>query len=470
MLQAIARPPYTSFAGSAFKSNGIYGIAPGLINAPFARALGLALGEMAIERGISAVVVGRDCRINGVELIAALQAGLRATGINVIDIGMTTTPLAYFAAHECGSGAAVIVTGGHLPSGYNGFNIMLDGRELHGTALQSLRERMDEGAAAQAVEPGARSQVSLQADYIKRIATDIRLARPMHIAVDCGNGMAGPVLPALLRELGCTVTELFCEPNGEFPNHLPDPGDRQNLQDLIYCLRYSECELGIALDGDGDRLAVVTKAGAIIGSDQLMMVFGHDLLARQPGVRIVHDVQSSRHLQRTIASAGGHTTMWRTCRASIRARMDEEGALLGGDTSGHLMFQDRWYGFSDGAYAAARLLELLSQDPRDAMSRLDSLPFVCTTPELRALTGAADPQRLVDTLCHTAQFAGSDDFIQIDGLRVEYADGFGLVRASTSTSALVFRFEADNLHALTRIQAEFRKQLRRVAPRLQLPF
>lgn len=470
MLQAIARPQGTSYAGSAFKSNGIYGIAPGLINAPFARALGLALGEMAIERGVSAVVVGRDCRINGVELIAALQAGLRATGINVIDIGMATTPLAYYAAHECGSGAAVVVTGGHLPSGYNGFNIMLEGLELHGDALQSLRERMDETALGQVAEPGSRTQLSPHSDYIKRAAADIRLARPMNIAVDCGNGMAGLVLPAILRELGCTVTELFCEPNGEFPNHLPDPGERQNLQDLIYCLRYSDCELGIALDGDGDRLAVVTKSGDIIGSDQLMIVFGRELLARQPGARIVHDVQSSRHLARAIVSEGGHATMWRTCRSSIRDRMDEDGALLGGDTSGHIMFKDRWYGFSDGAYAAARLLELLSRDDRDAMSRLDALPFSCTTPELRALTGAVDPQRLVETLCHTAQFAGSDEFIQIDGLRVEYVDGFGLVRASTSTSALVFRFEADNLHALSRIQTEFRKQLRRAAPRLQLPF
>lgn len=469
MLQAIARPPCNSFAGSAFKSNGIYGIAPGLINAAFARALGVALGETAIDLGVSAIVVGRDCRINGVELIAALQAGLRATGVNVIDIGMTTTPLAYYAAHECGSGAAVVVTGGHLPSGYNGFNIMLEGQELYGARLQSLRTRMEHGGPERTVDPGSRTQVRLQEDYIKRIAADITLARPMHIAVDCGNGMAGLVLPDLLREMGCTVTELFCEPNGEFPNHLPDPGDRQNLQDLIYCLRYSDCELGIALDGDGDRLAVVTKSGAIIGSDQLMMVFGQEMLARQPSAPVVHDVQSSRHLQRAIAAAGGQAIMWETCRASIRARMEEQGALLGGDTSGHLIFRDRWYGFSDGTYAAARLLELLSQESQEA-SRLDELPFSCSTPELRALTGAADPQRLVETLCHTAQFAGSDEFIQIDGLRVEYADGFGLVRASTSTSALVFRFEADNLHALTRIQAEFRKQLRRVAPRLQLPF
>ncbi len=470
MLQAIARPPCTSFAGSAFKSNGIYGIAPGLINAAFARALGLALGETALELGVSAIVVGRDCRINGVELIAALQAGLRATGINVIDIGMTTTPLAYYAAHECGSGAAVVVTGGHLPSGYNGFNIMLEGKELYGASLQSLHARMNDAAAEKTVEPGSRTQVALHEGYVKRVAADIRLDRPMHIAVDCGNGMAGLVLPGLLRELGCTVTELFCEPNGEFPNHLPDPGDRQNLQDLIYCLRYSDCELGIALDGDGDRLAVVTKSGAIIGSDQLLIVFGQELLALRPGSSVVHDVQSSRHLPRAIAAAGGHAIMWNTCRASIRDRMDEQGALLGGDTSGHLIFRDRWFGFSDATYAAARLLELLSRDGRDTMSRLDNLPFACTTPELRALTGAADPKRLIEALCHTAQFAGSDGFIHIDGMRVEYADGFGLVRASTSTSALVFRFEADNLHALSRIQTEFRKQLRRVAPRLQLPF
>src|SRR5690606_32076496 len=228
--------------------------------------------------------------------------------------------LAYFAALECGGGAAIMVTGGHLPAGYNGFNIMLDGRELHGDLLQGLRDRMEELPCMRSVEPGSRTQVDVGRDYIDRVAQDIKLAKPMSVAVDCGNGMAGLILPRLLRELGCQVTELFCEPDGEFPNHLPDPGDRQNLQDLIYCLRYSDCELGIAVDGDGDRLAVVTKSGAIIGSDQLLIVFGQELLARQPGSSVVHDVQSSRHLPRAIAAAGGHAIMWNTCRASIRDR------------------------------------------------------------------------------------------------------------------------------------------------------
>ncbi len=467
MLQTSVRP--FSFPLSAFKANGIYGIAPGLINAPFAHALGMALGTLALERQVPAMVVGRDCRINGVELVAALQAGLRAVGMKVIDIGMATTPLVYFAAHVTGTGAAISITGGHMPAAYNGFNIMLNHTELHGQALLALQERMSLPCRTASV-PGSRTQTGMHASYIARILGDVKIARPMKIAVDCGNGMAGPLVPALLRELGCDVTELFCDTNGEFPNHPPDPSDTRNLQDLIYCLRYSDCELGLAFDGDADRLVVVTKSGNIIQSDQLLILFGRDLLEQQPGARIIHDVQSSRHLPRAIHAAGGHATMGKTGRASICTRMDEDGALLGGDTSGHLVFKDRWYGFSDGIYAAARLLELLSREESDSSNLLDTLPSSCSTPELRALTGAADPGKLIETLCSIGRFTGADESIATEGLRVEYADGFGLARASNSTSALVFRFEADNLHALTRIQTEFRKQLRRVAPRLQLPF
>lgn len=468
MLQTLV-PPTTSYAGSAFKPNGIYGVAPGVVNGQFAQALGRTVGAVLLEQGVATVIVGRDCRINGVELNAALQAGLRAAGVNVVDIGLTTTPEVYFAAHTLGTRAGISITGGHLPSAYNGFNIVLDDSELHGRALADIRDRL--GAASRpAARPGTRSQTSIQSRYVEHILHDVRIKRPFKVAVDAGNGMAGALVPSLLRQLGCEVTELFCERDGDYPNHLPDPSDTRNLQDLIYCLRYSDCQIGLAFDGDGDRMVAVSKSGNIIGSDQLLILFGRDVLKHRPGARVIHDVQSSRHLPIAIRDAGGHATMWKTGRASIRKRMDEEGAVLGGDSNGHLIFKDRWYGFSDGVYTAVRLLELLSHSAEDATDVLDALPSSCTTPELRALTGAADPSRLIAALCNIGRFAGSDGAVETEGLRVEYADGFGLARASNSTSALVFRFEADSINALSRIQGEFRKQLRRVAPRLQLPF
>lgn len=470
MSPIIMTRPLAGPIASAFKPNGISGIAPGLINAPFAHALGVAFGSLAAEHEVSAVVVGRDCRMNGVELGAALQAGIRATGVSVIDVGLAPTPLVHFAAFATGAGTAICVTGGHLPAAYNGFSIMLDHRELVGAPLMELHERMTSGGSIGGL-PGARTQSGMKSSYIARVLGDISLGRPMKIALDCGNGMASALAPELVRALGCDVTDLFCEMDGDFPHHLPDPADKRNLQDLIYCLRYSECEIGLAFDGDADRVIVVTKAGDIVQPDQLLAVLGCDLLAHKRGAVIVHDVQAGRNLPSAIQAAGGATSMWHTGRAAICERMDELDADVGGDSTGHLIFKDRWYGFSDGIYAAARLLEILSRHPVGAVETLlNALPAASSTPELRALTGAVDPRQLIETLHETAVFAGANEIVMIEGLRVEYPDGFGLVRASNSSSALVFRFEADNLQALSRIQAEFRKQIRRVAPRLQLPF
>jgi len=468
-LTTMTRPNTGPF-DSAFKPSGISGVAPGLINAPFAHSLGLALGSIAIEQNISTIVVGRDCRMNGVELDAALQAGLRATGIAVIDVGLAPTPLVYFAAHATGSGAAICITGGHLPAAYNGFNILLHHREVTGNELLELHARMTQGASPGG-HAGARTQSSMKPSYLARILGDIRLSRRMKVAVDCGNGMASVLVPELLQALGCDVTGLFCEPDGDFPNHLPDPSDKNNLQDLIYCLRYSDCELGLAFDGDADRVVVVTKTGEVVEADQLLAIFGCDLLEREHAALVVHDVQASRHLAQAIRNAGGASEMWKTGRAAIRDRMDTLDAQIGGDSNGHFIFRDRWYGFSDGIYAAARLLAILSRQSADGVgAALRTLPGSSATPELRALTGAVDPKHLLDALSETARFAGAAQIVTIEGLRVEYIDGFGIVRASNSSSALVFRFEADSLPALARIQMDFRKQLRRVAPRLQLPF
>ena len=458
----------SSFISSAYKPNGIHGIAPAVINAQFAHALGTAVGRHVGLAGVPAIVVGRDARLSSVELAAALQAGIRATGMKVIDVGMAPTPLVYFAAHLAQTSAAIVITGGHHPSNYNGFKVMLDNNELHGPALMALYDGMTV-SHEQARTPGTRSQAPMPACYSARMQCDIRLARGLKVAIDCGNGVAGAVAPSLFRELGCEVTELFCEVDSSFPNHPPDPTDLRNLQDLVYCLRYSDCELGLAFDADAERLAVVTKSGNVIGVHQQLILFARDLLARQPGTPVVYDVQCSRHVPQAIQDAGGTPIMWKTGRALIKAKMDEAGAMLAGETSGHLFFKDRWYGFSDGLYAGARLLEILSRVD-DPSALLEALPHSCSTPELKAQTGSSDPARLIDTLRNIGRFTGADEEIVVDGLRVEYPDGFGMARASNSNSALVFRFEADSLQALTRIQTVFRKQLRRVAPRLQLPF
>ncbi|WP_419340641.1 phosphomannomutase/phosphoglucomutase [Achromobacter sp. PD1] len=453
---------------AVFKAYDIRGTVPDEIDARFAHSLGMAAGTQAREQGARSIVVGRDGRLSSVELAAALQAGLRSAGMHVIDIGMATTPMVYFATRLMDTGAGIAVTGSHNPPAHNGFKIVLDGASLYGEGITALRDAMRlpiESASAS----GGRTQMQIMPCYTARLMGDIRMARPMKIAIDCGNGVAGAAAPALFRALGCEVVELFCEVDGSFPGHHPDPADPQNLQDLIYCLRYSDCEVGLAFDGDGDRLGVVTKTGQIIWPDRQLILFARDVLSRNPGAEILYDVKCSRHVARAITEAGGKATMWKTGHSLIKAKMRETGALLAGEMSGHIFFKERWYGFDDGIYAAARLLEILSGAP-DSSALLESLPQSCATPEIKLETAEGEQFDLVEALRVQGQFPGAQSINDLDGIRVDYADGFGLARPSNTTPTVVLRFEGDTVAALARIEEDFRNAFRRIAPHVRLPF
>ncbi|CAB3920630.1 phosphomannomutase/phosphoglucomutase [Achromobacter anxifer] len=453
---------------AVFKAYDIRGTVPDEIDARFAHSLGMAAGTQARELGARSIVVGRDGRLSSVELAAALQAGLRSAGMHVIDIGMATTPMVYFATRLMDTGAGIAVTGSHNPPTHNGFKIVMDGASLYGEGITALRDAMRQPIES-AGAAGGRTQMQIMPCYTARLMGDIRMARPMKIAIDCGNGVAGAAAPALFRALGCEVIELFCEVDGSFPGHHPDPADPQNLQDLIYCLRYSDCEVGLAFDGDGDRLGVVTKTGQIIWPDRQLILFARDVLSRNPGAEIIYDVKCSRHVARAITEAGGKATMWKTGHSLIKAKMRETGALLAGEMSGHIFFKERWYGFDDGIYAAARLLEILSGAP-DPSALLESLPQSCATPEIKLETAEGEQFDLVEALRAQGQFPGAQSINDLDGIRVDYADGFGLARPSNTTPTVVLRFEGDTVAALARIEEDFRNAFRRIAPHVRLPF
>ncbi|WP_417221700.1 phosphomannomutase/phosphoglucomutase [Achromobacter spanius] len=453
---------------AVFKAYDIRGTVPDEIDARFAHSLGMAAGTQAHAQGARSMVVGRDGRLSSVELAAALQAGLRSAGMHVIDIGMATTPMVYFATRLMDTGAGIAVTGSHNPPSHNGFKIVLDGASLYGEGITALRDAMRLPIESASVS-GGRTQMQIQPCYTARLVGDIRMARPMKIAIDCGNGVAGAVAPALFRALGCDVTELFCEVDGSFPGHHPDPADPQNLQDLIYCLRYSDCEVGLAFDGDGDRLGVVTKSGQIIWPDRQLILFARDVLSRNPGAEVLYDVKCSRHVARAIFEAGGKPTMCKTGHSLIKAKMRESGALLAGEMSGHMFFKERWYGFDDGIYAAARLLEILSAAP-DPSGLLESLPQSCATPEIKLDTAEGEQFELVEMLRQQGEFPGAVSINELDGVRVDYVDGFGLARPSNTTPTVVMRFEGDTVAALARIEEDFRNAFRRIAPHVRLPF
>ncbi len=450
-----------------FKAYDIRGIVGKTLTAPIVQMIGQALGTLALERGRDTLVVGRDGRLSGPELSQALAAGIRASGANVVDVGPVTTPMTYFAAHHLDTQCSVAVTGSHNPPDYNGLKMVIAGSTLAGDEIQALRSDIEAGALRQGA--GTMRTADIGSPYIERIVADVRLARPMKIAVDCGNGIAGAYAPALFRRLGCTVTELYCEVDGRFPNHHPDPSQPKNLKDLITCLATGDNELGIAFDGDGDRLGVVTKSGTIVYPDRQLMLFAADVLSRNPGAIVIYDVKSTRNLQPWIERHGGTPLMWKTGHSLIKSKMKETGALLAGEMSGHTFFKERWYGFDDGLYAAARLLEIVSRHA-DASSVLTALPDSISTPELNIACADASPHALIGALAAKACFPGARNIVRIDGLRVEYADGFGLARASNTTPVIVLRFEADDPRALARIQGEFRRVLGETMPGRELPF
>ena len=444
-----------------FKAYDIRGTVPEQINADVALALGRAFGTAALAQGEGTVAVGRDGRLSGPELSAALIAGLRSVGVAVIDVGMVTTPQLYYAAATlCSSG--IQITGSHNPKNYNGFKMVMAGKAIYGDEIQALNACIEAEAWTLKAEQGSLRQVDVQADYAARVVGDIKLARPMKIVIDSGNGVAGASAPAIFRALGCEVIELFSEVDGNFPNHHPDPSKLENLHDLKRALRESDAELGFAFDGDGDRLGVVTKVGPAIYPDRQMILFAQDVLTRNPGATIVFDVKCSQTLAQAIVAAGGVPEMHKTGHSLIKARMRELNSPLGGEMSGHIFFKERWYGFDDGTYAGARLLEILSRSP-DANATLEALPTSHTTPELNIACEEGEPHRLVSQLQKTA-FAAPAVVNTIDGLRVDWPDGFGLIRASNTTPVLVLRFEGQNIAALQRIERDMMALLKSVKP------
>jgi len=450
-----------------FKAYDIRGIVGRTLTPAIVRTIGQALGSLARERSRDTIAVGRDGRLSGPELIAALSDGIRSAGVDVIDVGMVATPMTYFAAQHLSTGCCVMVTGSHNPPDYNGLKMVIDATTLSGDDIQRLRARIERDELASG--NGTLRTEDISQAYLDRIVGDVKLARPMRIAIDCGNGVAGAFAPELYRRLGCNVVELFCDVDGNFPNHHPDPSQPKNLEDLRRRLAQGDCELGLAFDGDGDRLGVVTPAGNIIYADRQLMLFAADVLTRTPGATIIYDVKSTRNLKPWIVRHGGVPMLWKTGHSLIKARMKEVGAALAGEMSGHTFFGERWYGFDDGLYAGARLLEILSRHP-DPAAVLDALPDALSTPELNIGCAEGEQHTLVAKLQSDAQFPGASDIIRIDGLRVEYPDGFGLARASNTTPVIVLRFEADNQAALTRIQHDFRRVLTAAKPGVELPF
>ena len=446
---------------SIFKAYDIRGVVPSTIDAAVAESLGKAFGSAARAAGERAVAVGRDGRLSGPALADALIRGLVASGVEVIDIGAVTTPMLYFAASTlCTSG--IQVTGSHNPKDYNGFKMVMAGRAIYGDEIQDLR-RVMEADSATLQDGGSVRKVDVMDDYVQRIIGDVKLVRPLRIVVDSGNGIAGASAPAIFRALGCEVTELFSEVDGNFPNHHPDPSKPENLKDLIAALQTGDAELGLAFDGDGDRLGIVTKDGNNIYPDRQMMLFAQDVLSRVPGGTIVYDVKCSQRLGPAIEAAGGKPMIYKTGHSLIKARMKEVDSPLGGEMSGHIFFKERWFGFDDGTYAGARLLEILSKSP-NASAVLNALPTSFSTPELNVACAEGEQHTLVAQLVKTAKFAAPAVVSTIDGVRVDWPDGFGLVRASNTTPVLVLRFEGQTPAALERIQAEMLAFLHTVKP------
>ena len=446
---------------SIFKAYDIRGVVPTTIDEAVADGLGRAFGTLALREGQTTVAVGRDGRLSGPGLSAALMRGLMAVGVDVIDVGMVTTPMLYFAASTlCTSG--IQVTGSHNPKDYNGFKMVLGGRAIYGDEIQALRRLMEQ--ASWDLRDGAKSRhVDVLPAYRQRIVEGIALERPLKIVVDCGNGVAGASAPDIFRALGCDVTELFSAVDGTFPNHHPDPSKPENLRDLIAALALGDAELGLAFDGDGDRLGIVTKDGQTIYPDRQMMLFARDVLSRVPGGKIVFDVKCSQRLAPAIEAAGGVPLMYKTGHSLIKAHMKEIGSPLGGEMSGHIFFKERWYGFDDGTYAGARLLEIASRTP-DANAMLHALPTSFSTPELNVKCAEGEPHALVARLVEGASFEAPAVLTTIDGLRVDWPDGFGLIRASNTTPVLVLRFEGHTEPALARIQADMLALLRSLKP------
>ena len=465
-----AAPAPVTVDPTIFRAYDVRGIVGKSLTKDVAFLLGQSVGTVMREKGLREIVVGRDGRLSGPELAGALSDGLREAGIDVIDVGAVPTPVVYYAAYRFNTGSGVAVTGSHNPPDYNGFKIVVGGETLSEGAIQDLYRRIAAGELERGGK-GSLRHIDVVPDYIERITSDVQAGRRMKVVVDCGNGIPGAVAPKVLEGIGCEVIELYCDVDGTFPNHHPDPSDPHNLEDLIEAVRATGADLGVAFDGDGDRLGVVTKTGEIIFPDRTLMLFARDVLSRQPGATIIYDVKCTGHLKGQILDAGGSPLMWRTGHSLIKSKMRETGAELAGEMSGHFFFKERWYGFDDGIYAGARLLEILAGDldERTPEAIFATCPKGVSTPELKIEMKEGEHYQFIEKFRQSASF-GDAALTTIDGVRADWPDGWGLVRPSNTTPILVLRFDADNDAALKRIQQVFREQLHAVDPALKLPF
>ena len=450
-----------------FRAYDIRGIVETALTPDAVRQIGQAFATAALQQNQQTVVIGRDGRLSSPMLAQALSEGLRAGGCDVIDIGMVPTPALYYATHKLKTGTGIMITGSHNPPQYNGLKMLIAGNTLYGDGIKALYQLIidDELATGE----GTYRSEDIVADYIERIVSDIKLARPMRVAIDCGNGVAGVLATELFTRLGCEVTELFCDVDGNFPNHHPDPSRPENLEDLKKSVAANQLDLGIAFDGDGDRVGVIDDQQKVIWADRQMMLYAADVLKRKPGALIIFDIKSSTNLAKVIKQLGGEPLMWKTGHSFIKAKMKESGAELAGEMSGHIFFKERWFGFDDGLYSAARMLEILSQHDEKASAVFAALPDSYNTPELQIQFAEGEHYSFMEKFKQAADFAGAD-ISTIDGMRVNYADGWGLVRPSNTTPCLVLRFEANTEARLEEIQHIFRTQLLKMDRSLALPF
>jgi phosphomannomutase / phosphoglucomutase len=460
--------PAVQVAAGIFRAYDIRGVVGKELTPAVATLIGQAVGSVMQAQGLRDVVVGRDGRLSGPELSAGLIEGLRRAGCRVVDIGMAPTPVVYFGAYHLRAGSCVAVTGSHNPPDYNGFKIVVGGETLAGEAIAELYRRIGEGRLHVAAEPGALEQQDISDAYIQRIADDVQLDRPLKVVADAGNGVAGDIAPRLLEAIGAEVVPLYCDVDGTFPNHHPDPSEPHNLEDLAQTVKRFDADLGLAFDGDADRLGVVSKEGTVVFPDRLLMLFAADVLQRNPGALVIYDVKCTGKLSDYVLRNGGSPMMWKTGHSLIKSKMRETDAELAGEMSGHFFFKERWYGFDDGLYAAARLLEILAQREETPSEVLAELPDAVSTPEIKVAVDG-DAHALVERFVADARNDEGGPFegarlSTIDGLRADFNDGWGLLRASNTTPVLVLRFEADNAGALERIRALFRSQLQLLLP------
>jgi phosphomannomutase / phosphoglucomutase len=456
-----------AISDSIFRTYDIRGVVGDTLDERIVTEIGRAIGSEAFERGEQRIVVARDGRLSGPLLLEALKKGLVESGRDVIDIGEVPTPLLYFATHYLDSTSGVVLTGSHNPKDYNGLKIVIAGHTLSGDEITALKTRIDTGNMMKG--KGSEESTTVVQDYISQVTSDVALTQPLKVAVDCGNGVAGKVAPQLLQALGCEVIGLYCKVDGNFPNHHPDPSKPENLQELIELVKTEQADIGLAFDGDGDRLGVIDSDGNIIWPDRQMMLYAIDVLSRNPGADVIYDVKCSKHLAKVISSNGGHPIMWKTGHSLIKAKMKETGALLAGECSGHVFFKERWYGFDDALYTAARLLEILSADTRKSVDIFAALPNSIATPEINVAIDDNRKHSFVQQLTDRGIF-GDGKLIDIDGVRVEFSHGWGLVRASNTTPNLVIRFEGDDQQSIDNMKQLFKQQMLMIDSRLNLDF